>query len=78
MGIQLSAVPEYMDDGFWGGGHIEDIWKLFQEELRFADKYGLRYDLGQYRLYLLVGDDFHGDINLFQDLGIHIDAIYDI
>ena len=44
-GIHLPFAPEYADDGF-SGGCVEDVWKLFQEEFRPADKYGLRYDLG--------------------------------
>ena len=77
IGIHLPFAPEYADDGF-SGGRVEDTWKLFQEELRLADKYGLRYDLGQCRLYLLAGDGFRGGVSPFQGLGVHVDATYDI
>ena len=76
-GIHLPFAPEYADDGF-SGGRVEDVWKLFQEELRLADKYGLRYDLGQCRLYLLAGGGFLGDVSPFQGLGVHVDATCDI
>ena len=40
----IPFAPEYADDGF-SGGAIDEVMKLFQEEFRLAEEYGLRYDL---------------------------------
>ena len=44
VGSTIPFAPEYADDGF-SGGAVDEILKLFQEELRLAEEYGLRYDL---------------------------------
>ena len=69
--------PEYADDGF-NGGIVDEILKFFQEEIRLAEEYGLRYGLNNCVLYLLASDDFRRDINAFQALGIRNDASYNI
>ena len=76
-GSAIPFAPEYADDGF-SGGAVDEILKLFQEELRLAEEYGLRYDLNNYTLYLLAGDGFCGDISAFQALGVRIDATCNI
>ena len=70
-GIILPFQPEYADDGF-RGGRIQDIIRYFREEIRLAEKFGLKYDLSQYMVYLLSGDQFRGDISGFQELGVQI------
>ena len=57
IGSTISFALEYAEDGFRGGA-IDEILRLFQEELRLADQYDLRHDLNNYILYLLAGDDF--------------------
>ena len=44
LGSTIPFAPEYADDGFKGRA-IDEVLKLFQEELRLAEEYGLRYDL---------------------------------
>ena len=63
-GITLPFQPEYADDGFCGG-RVQDIIRYFREEIRLAEKFGLKYDLSQYTVYLLSGDQFRGDISGF-------------
>ena len=77
IGSTIPFVPEYADDGF-SGGAVNEVLKLFQEELRLAQEYGLRYDLNNCTLYLLAGDGFHGDVSAFQALGVRIDATCNI
>ena len=77
IGSTIPFAPEYADDGFSGGAD-DEVFKLFQEELRLAQEYGLRYDLNNCTLYPLAGDDFRGDISAFQALGVRIDATYNI
>ena len=77
LGNTIPFAPEYADDGS-SGGAIDEVLKLFQKELRIIEEYGLRYDLNNHILYLLIGDGFHGDINAFQILGVRIDAFYNI
>ena len=73
IGSILHFAPEFMDDGF-SGRAIDEILRLFQEEFRLVEEYGLWHDLNIYILYLLAGDGFRGDINVFQNLGIRIDV----
>ena len=68
IGNTIPFAPEYADDGF-NGGAVDEVLKLFQEELRLAEEYGLRYDLN-----LVAGDDFRGDVSAFQALGVRVDA----
>ena len=68
IGNSIPFAPEYVDDGF-SGGVVDEILKLFQEELRIIEEYDLRYDLNNYILYLLAGNGFRGDISVFQALG---------
>ena len=77
IGSTIPFASEYADDGF-SGRAVDEILKLFQEELRLAEEYCLRYDLNNYTLYLLAGDDFRGDVSAFQALGIRIDATCNI
>ena len=77
IGSTIAFAPEYADDGF-SGGAVDEILKLFQEELRLAEEYGLRYDLNNCTLYLLAGDGFRGDVSAFQALGVRVDAICNI
>ena len=77
IGSTIPFVPEYTDDGF-SGGVVDEILKLFQEEFRLAEEYGLRYDLNNCTLYLLAGDGFRGDISAFQALGVRVDATCNI
>ena len=77
IGSTIPFAPEYADDGF-SGGAIDEILKLFQEEFRLAEEYGLRYDLNNYILYLLAGNDFRRDVNAFQALGVRVDSFYNI
>ena len=46
--------------------------RSFQEEIRLAAEFGLRYDLEQCTLYLLSGEHFRGDVSGFQALGIRV------
>ena len=41
IGSTIPFAPEYADDGF-SGGAVDEVLKLFQEELRLAEEYGLR------------------------------------
>ena len=63
-GIILPFQPEYADDDFWGG-RTQDIIRYYREEIRLATKFRLNYDLSQYAIYLLSGDNFRGDISEF-------------
>ena len=76
-GIILPFQAEYTDDGFCGG-RIQDIIRYFREAIRLAEKFALKYDLSQYTIYLLSGDQFRGDISGFQELGIQIRTGNDI
>ena len=77
IGSTIPFAPEYADDGF-SGGAVDEILKLFQEELNLVEQYGLRYDFNNCILYLLVGDDFRGDASAFQALAVRIDATCNI
>ena len=50
----------------------------FREEIRLAEKFGLKYDLSQCTVYLLSGDQFRGDVSGFQELGVQIRTGNDI
>ena len=76
-GITLPFQPEYADDDFCGG-RIQDIIRIFGEEIRLAEKFDLKYDLSQCTIYLLSGDQFRGDVSGFQELGIQIRTANDI
>ena len=77
VGSTIPFAPEYAHDGF-SGGAVDEVLKLFQEELRLAEEYGLRYDLNNCTLYLLAGDGFCGDVSAFQALGVRVDATCNI
>ena len=49
--------PEYADDSF-SGGRVQDDFRCFREDIKFAEKYGLSYDLSQRTLYVLAGMSF--------------------
>ena len=51
IGSDVLFAPEYADDGF-SGGRVDEVLRLFREELRLAEEYGLRYDLNNCTLYL--------------------------
>ena len=53
----IPFAPEYVDDGFSGGG-IDENLKFFQEESRLVEENDLWSHLNNYIRYLLVGDDF--------------------
>ena len=76
-GITLPFQPEYADDGFCGG-RVQDVIRYFREEIRLAEKFGLKYDLSQCTVYLLSGDQFRGDVSGFQELGVQIRTGNDI
>ena len=46
--------------------------RSFQEEIRLAAEFGLRYDLGQCTLYLLSGEYYRRDVSGFQALGVRV------
>ena len=71
VGSTIPFPPEYADDGF-SGGAVDEVLKLFQEELRLAEEYGLRYDFNNCTLYLLAGDGFRGDGSVFQAWGFEL------
>ena len=48
------------------------VLRVFQEEVRLVARYGLKYDLSQCIVYLLVGEGFRGDIAGFQALSVHV------
>ena len=73
-GITLPFQPEYADDGFCGG-RVQDVIRYFREEIRLAEKFGLKYDLSQ---CTVSGDQFRGDISGFQELGVQIRTGNDI
>ena len=77
VGSTIPFAPIYAHDGF-SGGAVDEVLKLFQEELRLAEEYGLRHDLNNWTLYLLAGDGFRGDISAFQTLRVRIDVSYNI
>ena len=70
-GVHPEFEPEYADDAF-SGGLISHVLRSFQEEIRLAAEFGLRYDLEQCTLYLLSGEHFRGDVSGFQALGIRV------
>ena len=76
-GITLPFQPEYADDGFCGG-RIQDIIRYFREEIRLAEKFGMKYDLSQCTVCLLSGDQFRGDRSGFQELGVQMRTDNDI
>ena len=76
-GINLPLHPEYADDGFCGA-RTQDSLRYFRGEIRLGEKFGLKYDLFQYTVYLLLGDDFRGEVSGFQELGDQIRTKCDI
>ena len=70
-GVHPEFESEYMDDAF-NGGLISHVLYSFQEEIRLAAEFGLRYDLEQCILYLLSGEHFRGDVSGFQALGVRM------
>ena len=70
-GVHPEFEPEYADDAFRGGS-TSHVLRSFQEEIRLAAEFGLRYDLEQCTLYLFSGEHFRGDISGFQALGIRV------
>ena len=61
----------FADDAF-SGGHVDDVYEAFYQELQLAHKYGLHVDPQKCTLYLLAGDRFRGDISRFQALGVNV------
>ena len=59
-------------------GGLQDIIRCFREEIRLAAKFGLKYDLSQFTIFLLSGDSFRGDMSGIQEIGIQIRIDYDI
>ena len=70
-GVHPEFEPEYADDAF-SGGLTSHVLRSFQEEIRLAAEFGLRYDLEQCTLYLLSGEHFRGDVSGFQALGVRV------
>ena len=69
--------PAFADDAF-SGGHIDDVYAAFRQELQLAQKYGLHVDPAKCTLYLLAGDQFRGDVSRFQALGVNVVSGTDI
>lgn len=69
--------PAFADDAF-SGGHIDDVYEAFRQELQLAHKYGLHVDPAKCTLYLLAGDQFRGDVSRFQALGVNVVSGTDI
>jgi hypothetical protein len=69
--------PAFADDAF-SGGHIDDVYEAFRQELQLAQKYGLHVDPAKCTLYLLAGDQFRGDVSRFQALGVNVVSGTDI
>ena len=76
-GVHPEFEPEYTDDAF-SGGLISHVLRSFQEEIRLAAEFDLRYDLEQCTLYLLFGEHFRGDVSGFQALGVRVVTGLDI
>ena len=76
-GITLPFQPKYADDGFCGE-RVQDVIRYFREEIRLAEKFGLKYDLSQCTVYLLSGDQIRGDFSGLQELGVQIRTGNDI
>jgi hypothetical protein len=69
--------PAFADDAF-SGGHIDDVYEAFRQELQLAQKYGLHVDPAKCTLHLLAGDQFRGDVSRFQALGVNVVSGTDI
>ena len=63
--------PAFADDKFSGGPTL-DVWEQFRQEIRLAEKYGLKVDPSKCTLYLLAGEAFRGDVSRFQALGVKV------
>ena len=43
------------------GGSLKHIWRALEEERAIAAKYGIKFNHGKMRLYLLAGEFFNSD-----------------
>ena len=48
------------------------------QEIAISKQYGMHFNYGKMRLYLVAGNDFQGDISGFERLGIEIDRSQNI
>ena len=63
--------PAFADDAF-SGGHVDDVYEAFYQELQLAHKYGLHVDPQKCTFFFVAGDRFREDIFRFQALGVNV------
>ena len=63
--------PELADDSYVGGS-AASVLEHFKAERACAPRYGIDFELDKCKLYLLAGDQFVGDVQEFEAMGVEI------
>lgn len=79
----LSIMADYANDGMVGGD-LEQLWETLQEEIGSVSRFGMKFNFGKMKLYLIAGATFDPSereaelIDKFRALGIQIDVSQNI